>query len=192
VRRGPTYIDELVAKILPRAPVPRHLSPRHLLDESVVPPASVAEKVLALRALVKSGGRAEDLLGSRIATSADVAAYFVPLLRGDTMESLHVLGLDSKNAVRFAQCVCRGGIASCAVVPRDLLRPVIINACPAMIITHNHPSGSPRPSAEDSAFTEQLARAAEVVGVRLLDHVVVGGDAHFSFLDAGLLPARRA
>lgn len=62
MRRGPTRIDELVATLLPRAPLPAHLPPRLLLDADVVPPAKVADKVLALRELIRSGGRAEDLL----------------------------------------------------------------------------------------------------------------------------------
>jgi DNA repair protein RadC len=190
VRQGPTRIDALVRTILPTAPLPRHLSPRDLLDDCVVPPARVAEKVYALRALVKSGGRAEDLLGTRIGSSTDIANHYLPLLRGDTMESLHAVGVDSRNAVRMMQCVCRGGLSSCAVVPADVLRPVLLNACSGLIVVHNHPSGETSASQEDLLLTERLARGAEVLGVRLLDHVIVGGEKHFSFLDAGLLITR--
>lgn len=190
MRHGPTRIDELVAAILPKAPLPSHLRPSQLLDEDVVPPAKVAAKVLALRELIRRGGRSEDLLGSRIGSSKDVAAHYLPLLRGDTMESLHLVGLDSRNAVRFMHCVCRGGVSSCAVSPRDLLRPLVLNACVAGIVIHNHPSGDPSPSPEDIALTERIARGAELLGMRLLDHVVIGADGHFSFLDAGLLPRR--
>jgi DNA repair protein RadC len=190
VRHGPTRIDELVAAILPKAPLPSHLRPSQLLDEDVVPPPKVAAKVLALRELVRRGGRSEELIASRISSSKDIAAHYLPLLRGDTMESLHVVGLDSRNAVRSMQCVCRGGISSCAVSPREILRPLLLNACAAGVIVHNHPSGDPSPSAEDIALTERIARGAEVLGIRLLDHVVIGGEGHFSFLDAGLLPRR--
>ena len=189
MRPGPTRIDALVRTILPTAPLPGHLSPRDLLDESVVPAARIAEKVYALRALVKSGGRAEDLLGARIGSSNDIAAHYLPLLRGDTMESLHVVGLDNKNAVRLMQCVCRGGLSSCAVVPADVLRPVLLNACTGFIAVHNHPSGDPSASQEDLLLTERLSRGAHVLGVRLLDHVIIGAEKHFSFLDAGLLTA---
>ena len=83
MRRGPTEVDDWVATLFPRAPLPKHLTPSDLLDEAVVPPAKVAEKVEALRKLVKSGGRPLPLTG-RMASSRDVAEYFQPRLRGDT------------------------------------------------------------------------------------------------------------
>jgi DNA repair protein RadC len=163
------------------------LPPRLLLDEAVVPPAKVAAKVHALRELIRTGGRAEDLLDRRITSSKDVAAHYLARLRGDTMESFHVVGLDARNGVRVMQCVARGGVSRCALVPRDVLRPIVLNACAGFIAVHNHPSGDPTPSSEDIALTRDLARGAEVLGIRLVDHVVVGADSHYSFVDAGLL-----
>jgi DNA repair protein RadC len=58
-----------------------------------------------------------------------------------------------------------------------------------VIFVHNHPSGEPTPSAEDLALTERLCRAGELLGVRVLDHVILGHEGYFSFLDAGLLGA---
>lgn len=187
MRRGPTRIDDLVATLLPKVPLPEHLRASQLLDDDVVPPPRHAEKVLALRELIRCGGRAENLLDTRIASSRDVASFFLPRLRGDTMESMHVVGLDAKNHVRLVQCVARGGVSSCAVTPGDILRPLVLNACVGGIALHNHPSGDPTPSADDVALTDRLSRAAEVLGVRLLDHVVIGAEGYFSFLDAGLL-----
>jgi DNA repair protein RadC len=190
VRAGPTRVDELVATILPKTSLPSHLRPSQLLDPDVVLPAHAAAKVLALRELIRIGGRSGDIIDTPIASSSDIAAYYMPRLRDDTMESIHLVGLDTRNRVRFAMCVCRGGISSCAVHPRDLLRPLVLNAAAAACIVHNHPSGDPSPSPEDIALTERVAKAAEVLGIRLLDHVVIGRDTHFSFLDAGLLPRR--
>lgn len=191
MRRGPTRIDELVATILPRAPLPSHLPPRLLLDADVVPPAKVAAKVHALRELIRSGGRADNLLDGRIATSVDVAAHYIAYLGADTVESFHVVGLDIRNAVRLMQCVARGGISRCALYPRDVLRPIVVNACPAFIAVHNHPSGDPTPSDEDIALTRDLAKGADLLGVVLSDHVIVSAGGHYSFVDSGLLRARR-
>jgi DNA repair protein RadC len=190
MRRGTSRVDELVATLLPKVALPAHLTPGQLLDGDVVPPAKHEAKVLALRELVRHGGRPDDVLGGRVASSADIAAFYLPRLRDDTMESLHVVGLDTKNHVRLAQCVARGGISTCSVVPRDVLRPVLLNASDALVLVHNHPSGDPKPSAEDIAFTERVVRGAELLGVRVLDHIVIGAHDHFSFRDAGLLPAR--
>lgn len=185
MRRGATEIDAWVATLLPRAPLPDHLRPADLLDEAVVPPAKVAEKVMALRKLVKSGGRSEPLT-DRIASSRDVAAYFEPRLRGDTMESIWVVGLDAKNRVVLQHLSARGGLTSCSVTPADLLRPVVLNACAGAIMIHNHPSGDPTPSAEDVALTQRVQRGAELLGIKLLDHIIIGRAGYFSFLDAGL------
>jgi DNA repair protein RadC len=160
-----------------------------LLDDSVVPPARVAAKVLALRELLRCGGRDDELVGFHVKSSSDVASYFRPKLGADTMESLYVVGLDNRSRVRFEQCVARGGISSCAVTPTEILRPLVLNACAAGIVVHNHPSGDPSPSAEDIALTERIVTAATALGVKLLDHVIVARET-FSFLDAGLLHRR--
>lgn len=178
-----TRVDELVATLLPNMAYASHLQPSQLLDDAVVPPAAVAAQVLALRELMRCGGRADDLLGSTVTTSMDIGAHYFPLLRSDVVESVHVVGLDSRNAVRLMQCVCRGGITSCSTVPRDILRPLLLNACASMIIVHNHPSGDPTPSPEDHAFTERMTYAANIVGLRILDHVIIGSERYFSFLD---------
>lgn len=183
-------IDELVAVLLPKASLPDHLRPSQLLDESVVPPARIAAKVLALRELVRTGGRAGPLLDRRIGSSRDVAEYFEPRLRGDPNESLHVIGLDAKNRVRLVECVARGGVNSCAVTPGDVLRPLLLNACSAAILVHNHPSGDPTPSRHDIDLTNRLARATDVLGLRLVDHLIVATEGYFSFLDGGLLVQR--
>lgn len=186
MKNGYTRVDELVALLLPRVPL-GELRPSMILDESYVPPEKHAAKVLALRELVRRAGRDDELVARLIATSADVAAYFGPRLGGDTMESLHVVGLDARSRVRLTQCVARGGVSSCAVTPMGVLRPIVLNACSGGIVVHNHPSGDPTPSAEDIALTERLAQGAAVLGVRLIDHVIIARDGYFSFTDAGLL-----
>ncbi len=186
MRRGPSEVDDWVATLLPRAPLPKHLRPSDLLDDAVVPPAKVAEKVAALRKLVRSGGRPEPLSG-RVVSSRDVAAYFEPRLRGDTMESVWVVGLDAKHQVRLAHQSARGGSTSCAVTPGDLLRPLVLNACASALLVHNHPSGDPTPSPDDVALTERMQRGADLLGIKLLDHVIIGHAGYFSFLDSGLI-----
>jgi len=167
--------------------MPKHLRPSQLLEDAVVPPARIAAKVLALRELVRNGGRSEKLVERRIGSSREVAEYFGPRLRDAVNESLHVVGLDAKNQVRLVQCVARGGITWCAVTPADVLRPLLLNACHAGIVVHNHPSGDPTPSREDIELTDRLAKGANLLGLDLLDHVIVGADGSFSFLDGGLL-----
>ena len=69
-----------------------------------------------------------------------------------------------------------------------MLRPAVIEAVPAVIVSHNHPSGDPTPSPEDAAITGKLFQAAKLLGIDLLDHVVIGGDKAVSLKDRGLMP----
>lgn len=185
----PVRIDELIRTVFPRLKLPEHLRPSDLLDEAVVPPKRVAEKVEALRAIVSSGGRPGPLTG-KIASSREVDAFFRPKLASQLQEMLWVCGLDAKNRVRLVHCVSKGGVAGTVVEPRDVLRPLVLNAAVGALLVHNHPSGEPTPSPEDIALTERMARSCELLGVPLLDHVIVAAEGYFSFLDAGLLTAR--
>jgi DNA repair protein RadC len=182
-----TRIDELIRILLPTEALPKHLRPSHLLDDVVQPPNCIEEKVLALRQLIATGGRCEPLTG-RIVSSRDVAEFFRPRLRAQQTESIWIAGLDAKNRVLITWCVSRGGTTGAALEPKDALRPLLLNNCTALVLIHNHPSGDPSPSGPDVSVTQRLHRAAEVVGITLLDHVIIGADGHFSFLDAGLMP----
>lgn len=72
-----------------------------------------------------------------------------------------------------------------------MFRALLREAAAGVVFVHNHPSGEPSPSADDVALTERLRRAGELLGVKVLDHVVIGREGYFSFLDAGLLPEGR-
>ena len=183
-------LDELVATVIETRDLPAHLGPRNLLDDDVIPPPPIARRVHALRALIRSGGDDAPLTG-RLASSRDVARYFGPLLRDEKTESVWVVGCDARNRVRFYRQVARGGIAGCAVTMADILRPVLLNACSGVLLVHPHPSGDPSPSADDIELTRRLRDAADLLGLRLLDHVVLGREGSFSFVDAGLLVPSR-
>ena len=68
-----------------------------------------------------------------------------------------------------------------------MFRLVLREPAAGVIFVHNHPSGDPAPSAEDASMTERLRQAGALLGVKVLDHVILGDDRHFSFLDAGLM-----
>jgi DNA repair protein RadC len=70
--------------------------------------------------------------------------------------------------------VTTGLLDASAIDPREVLSPALCHRAAAVIVAHNHPSGDPAPSAEDLRVTRQLIAAARVVGIRLLDHVVIG------------------
>ena len=94
---------------------------------------------------------------------------------GDAQETFFVLLLDTKNKVIGAprEC-CRGLLDRCPVHPREVFREAVRQNAASLILAHNHPSGDPTPTEEDIDITRRLIEAGEILGIRVLDHVVCG------------------
>ena len=112
-----------------------------------------------------------------------------PASQGDgTQERTGALFSNARNRLlRHDPEIYRGTLDRAVVEPRELLKRALLANAAALIVYHNHPSGDPTPSREDREFTRRLASAAEAVGLRLLDHIVVARDGCVSFREAGLL-----
>ncbi len=109
----------------------------------------------------------------RITSSADLAAAAGPLLRGQARERLVVAVCDIRGSLLRLAVVSEGGDDHTAAPIRDILTTVLVSRGAAFGLAHNHPGGSLEPSPSDLAVTTQLLHAAETVGLRLLDHLVV-------------------
>ncbi len=109
--------------------------------------------------------------------------------QGDgTQERTGALYLNARNRlIRHDPEIYRGTLDRAVVEPRELLKRALLSNAAALIVYHNHPSGDPTPSREDREFTRRLASAAEAVGLRLLDHIVVARDGCVSFREAGMM-----
>lgn len=180
-------IDELVSVILDVGELPHGLTARDLLNPDVVPPDAYAAKVFALRDLVRTGGR-ETTFSGVVSSSDEVARFFVPHLASETSEAMWLIGLDIKKRVRFSRRIARGSTSWLVVTPGELVRPLVINAIPYAIIVHNHAWGDPAPTEGDIAFTVGVAAVFDLLGHKLLDHVVVGNGSHASMHDMGIGP----
>lgn len=105
----------------------------------------------------------------------EAAARYLALRYGlPDQEVMGALFLDTRNRLLAESEVYRGTLNRAAVEPRGLLKEALVRGAAALVLFHTHPSGDPSPSAEDLAFTRRLAEAGEVVGVRLVDHLVLG------------------
>ena len=85
-----------------------------------------------------------------------------------------------------SETVYKGNVSSSLVRVAEVLSPAIRRNCPSLIMVHNHPSGDPTPSPEDVLVTRKVARAAEMMDLALLDHVVIGGSSNLSMKNKGL------
>ena len=103
-------------------------------------------------------------------------------------EQMRVLLLDRRNNVIGQRVVYQGNIYSVVLRPAEVLRPAVIESVPHIIVVHNHPTGDPEPSSQDIAVTRDIAQAANLLGIELLDHVVIGGDRAVSLKDRGQVP----
>ncbi len=130
--------------------------------------------------------------GARIGSSRDVDAAMRPRFADADVEHFVAIPLDAKNRPVGEVEIARGGLSACPVSPADVFRALLREAAAGVVFVHNHPSGEPSPSADDVALTERLRQAGELLGVSVLDHVIIGREGYFSFLDAGLLPGARS
>lgn len=111
-------------------------------------------------------------------------------LLGDLVhEEVWVLVLDQQHCLIREERLYKGMVHGASVRVAELLRPVIVHQGPAMIVVHNHPSGSPEPSRADRVMTSDLSAASSTMGIELLDHVIVTRSDHASMARLGLLGA---
>jgi DNA repair protein RadC len=150
------------------APRPRALRIRGL------GPAKRAS-ILAAVEIGRRLARAE--IGDReaLARPAAVARYLALRFALREQELLGALYLDVRNRLVGERELYRGTLSRAAVEPRRILQEGLLLGAAGCIVFHNHPSGDPTPSAEDLAFTRRLSEAGELVGIRLVDHLVLGG-----------------
>jgi len=142
-------------------------------------------KACALAAALELGRRAQAPRHERLVVraSADVYHYVAPRLRHLSREVFHVLCLDAKHRLLRDVRVVEGGLTTCSVLPREVFAPALRESASAVIFVHNHPSGDPAPSTDDYALTARLKQAGVVLGIRALDHLVVGECAYVSMVD---------
>ena len=119
--------------------------------------------------------------------SNDIFDHFHERLRGKKQEIFSVVLLDNKNRVIKELAISAGSLTSSIVHPREVFNPAIWESAASVIFVHNHPSGDPEPSKEDIQITNRLLEAGSVVGIRVLDHIIIGNECFVSFKDKGIM-----
>ena len=117
----------------------------------------------------------------------DVYRHFMPYFQGLKKEVFKLLMLDGKNRIFSEYLVSEGCLTSSIVHPREVYIQAIKSSAAAVIFLHNHPSGDASPSPEDIDITKRLVAAGDLLGIKVLDHVIIGEKEYISFADKGLL-----
>lgn len=121
-------------------------------------------------------------------SSRAVADYLIHSMRGLEQEALTVVFLDAAHAIIDAEVVAQGTITVNTVYPRELVKKALARNAAALVIAHNHPSGSLTPSRQDEELTRTLHLICSFMHINLLDHLIIGsGEAVYSFADQGLM-----
>ncbi len=132
-------------------------------------------------------GREKWEAGRSLRSSEDVFRHFAEQMEKEKRELFYVVLLNNKNKKIREVKISEGSLTASLVHPREVYNPVIRESAAAVIFVHNHPSGDPAPSPEDIEITRRLKQVGEVMGVRVLDHVVIGHGRYYSFSDRGML-----
>lgn len=122
-----------------------------------------------------------------ITTPATIARLFAPRLRHRKQETFIVVLLNTANQIVRDVVVGEGSLNAVVIHPREVFRLAIAECAAGIILVHNHPSGNTEPSQADVTVTKQLADAGRIVDIRVLDHVIIGGDAYMSFSERNML-----
>jgi len=120
-------------------------------------------------------------------SSKEVFDYLYHALRDVKREQFKVIFLDIKNQILEEKTLFEGTVDSSAVYPREVMKDALRYNATSLIFVHNHPSGDPDPSECDKDLTRDLVFAAQVMQVKVLDHIIIGSNRYFSFADQGLI-----
>lgn len=160
--------------------------PARLAEIPGVGPAVICELQIVAAAATRLA-RAKIIQRPVLSSWQSLLDYCHTAMAHGDIEQFRCLYLDRKNVLIADEELARGTVDHVPVYPREIMRRALEIGASAMILVHNHPSGDPTPSPSDIAMTERISAAAEVMGVTVHDHLIIGKEREFSFRASGLL-----
>ena len=124
--------------------------------------------------------------GTRYTSPQEVYETFRFLMQ-ETKEVFLTIHLDGKNRIIAVDMVSIGSLNQSIVHPREVFKSACLSNAAAVILIHQHPTGDPTPSREDISITNRLKEAGELMGIKVLDHIIVGDGNYHSFVESGVL-----
>ena len=120
-------------------------------------------------------------------SSKEIFDYLSYSMQDLKKELFKVIYLNSQNQIIDTADLFEGTLEDISIHPREIIESAINHNATALIFAHNHPSGDPTPSKSDKQFTRDMVFAGDIVQIKMLDHIIIGGNAYFSFADEGLI-----
>ncbi|RLD14248.1 MAG: JAB domain-containing protein [Caldiserica bacterium] len=145
---------------------------------------SKAMQILAISELGKRYNqlkRLNEKNQKRITCAKDVFNLFHERLKDEKQEYFYVLMLNNMNYIVEEKLISKGILDKTLIHPREIFRYAIKNAVSKIILVHNHPDGDPTPSSNDIEITEELAKAGDILGIKVIDHVIIGRNEKWSW-----------
>ena len=155
------------------------IGPRNLLGIKLIP--AVCERYLAHKVYDQVP----------LSNSQVLFDYLYQSLREKKREQFKVIFLDARNRVTAIKTLFEGSLTGSSVYPREVVRAALDCHAAAVIFAHNHPSGDPQPSPEDTAVTRRLVQACLLMDITVHEHIVIGKGTYFSYADSGLIDQMR-
>lgn len=187
------HVTEVAQEVLRRAGSLPNLTRFTVDDFKDVPGIGFAKAVKLVAAFALGKRIAERTLSrNKLDRPEAVYALLSAEMQALRQESLRIILLDTRYYLIRVEQVSLGSTNESIAHPREIFRPAIVASAYAVIVVHNHPSGDPSPSQTDHSLTRRLAEAAELLQIKLLDHIIIGAPldgraGYFSFKEAGVL-----
>ena len=147
-------------------------------------------KAITIAAALELGRRrqaAATLNKPTITSTKDIGQYLQAVLKDFTYEVFAVLFLNQANKINHFEIISRGGITGTVADPRIILRKALEEEATSIVLSHNHPSGSLKPSGADIQITQKIKEAAKFFDIKVLDHIIVSEEGFYSFAEDGIL-----
>lgn len=147
-------------------------------------------KAITIAAALELGRRRQASLSLErpvVTTSHEIALYLQSMLKDYRHEVFAVVFLNRANKIRHFEIVSAGGITGTVADPRVILKKALDEDAVSLILCHNHPSGSLKPSRADEELTAKIREAAKYFDIRVIDHIIVSENGYYSFADEGIL-----
>ena len=147
-------------------------------------------KAVSIAAALELGRRrqgAEALIKPVMKSSRDIAGFLKSILQDETREVFVVLFLNTANKVNGYQIISMGGITGTVADPRVIIKKALDENATRIVLSHNHPSGSVKPSEADKVLTKKISAASTLMDIQVIDHIIISNESYFSFADEGLL-----